>query len=78
MKIETLEKAIKLAKELDRTIEILEAMDKENSYFWSFATPGTKSRNNDCGLLLTDRLRKKFKESVEESFVEIEKEIEAL
>lgn len=78
MKIDTLEKAIKLKKELDRTIEILEAMNKEKPYWWSFATPGTKSRNDDCGLFLTDRLRKKLKEAVEKSIVELEKEIEAL
>lgn len=78
MKQETLEKAVKLKNELDRTIEILEAMNKEKSHWWSFVTPDTISRNDDCGFFLTDRLRKKFKDSVEKSIVELENLIEAL
>ena len=78
MKQETLEKAIDLKKELDRTIEILGAMDKESSHWWSFVTPNTKSDNDGYGLFLTNRLRKKFKKAVEELNVELKKEIEAL
>lgn len=78
MKQETLEKAVKLKEELDRAIEIFKAMDKERTRWWSFITPDTKSDNDGYGLFLTDKLRKKFKESVEESIVELKKEIEAL
>ena len=78
MKQETLEKAIELKKELDITFEILEVMDKEKSHWWSFITPDTKSDNDGYGLFLTNRLRKKFKEAVEELNVELKKEIEAL
>ena len=78
MNQETLERAIKLKRELDMTIEMLEAMDKERLHWWSFVTPDTKSRNNGYGLYLTDRLRKRFREIVEESIVELKKEIEEL
>lgn len=78
MEIETLEKVIKLKKELDKAIEILEVMNKERSRWWSFITPDTKSENDGYGLYLTDRLRKRFREIVEESIVELKKEIEEL
>lgn len=63
---------------MDRTFEILEAMDKEKSHWWSFITSGTKSANDGYGLPLTKRLRKKIKEAVEELNVELKKELESL
>lgn len=75
---ETLEKAIELKYELDSTFEILEVMADEKSNWWSFITAKTRADNNGYRLVLTDRLRKKFKETVEELNIELKKEIEAL
>ena len=77
MKQETLKKAIELNKELERTFEITKVMEDEKSHWWSFLTPGTKKYDED-GIYFTERIRKKFKEAIEELNVELKKEIEAL
>lgn len=75
---EQLEKAILLNDELSRLKSMQNAMQEDKDKNWSFYTPITINDFDAPGIVMPEKLCKKFAKAVDETIAEIEKEIEEL